>query len=177
MDAYTHQSLDGLFLKYKDYDFIVSYLKNVRAIGNLAVCGKTTRCINNGNCIAKPGSDILRYLIKNIDMNCSQYFQFQCIKNSTGPYYFNTLIDKYKKYHNISKIKIVEDTVLEPCILDECNITPDTYIIHHHANTWINPIFRPFITIYLKYSSLYSSLYSYVVLFLLLVIIYKKIFT
>ena len=139
MDAVTEKPLDKLFNEYYDYDFIVSEIKPLGPLAMYITCGSTDYCINNGVYIAKKGADILSYLIKNTQTECSPLStKISCITNTTGPSRFTTLIKMYIEEKGPSKIKILSYETLEPCVYDDCDITDHTYIVHRHENTWVS---------------------------------------
>ena len=142
MDAYTEQNLDKLFETYADYDLVVSLFPDKGAIINYDICGKSTQCLNNGNFFGKKKSDILCYMIDNLTTECSFYdHKIRCIHKTTGPQIFNEIIDKYinnnNNNNNKSKIKLIDNEYLEPCAVNPCAITENTYVVHKHENSWI----------------------------------------
>lgn len=157
MDAYAKKKLDDLFEKCNNYDLVVSNFKDLGYIGNYVVCDKFSQCLNNGNFFGKPKTDILKFMIDSIKFECSALdYKIKCIHKTTGPTYFNNVLNDYIKNNkntNKSKILILENEYLEPCTMDICEITDNTYIIHEHANTWINDYIRFIGEIYLKYNN------------------------
>lgn len=171
MDAYTKKKLDGLFIKYAQYDFVISNIKHPDIITNYIACHKTTSCFNNGNFFGKPHSDILKYLINNITDHCSIFdHKILCIHKTTGPLFFNKIIDKYMNSNvkNKSKIFILDAEYLEPCMLNICNITDNTVVVHEHTTTWIDGYIREFALFHIKYAPITYS----VIIFIVLCIIY-----
>lgn len=170
MDAYTIKKLDSLYDKYGDYDFIASYVKEINTVTNYAVCRRFGKCLNNGIFLGKPNSDILDYMINNISYDCSILdSKITCISNTTGPIYFDKHIFKYiNSVHkdNKSKILILDNDYLEPCTLNICDITGNTYIKHEHNISWVNDSIKKFIKLYLHYSIFFNILF--LVLFVLL---------
>jgi mannosyltransferase OCH1-like enzyme len=158
MDAYTIKKLDTLFDKYNNYDFIISYFRNIGYIGNYVICGQTSQCFNNGNFISKQHANILLYMINHIVNNskCSVFdFKENCINKSTGPLFFNSVINRYISDNNItnkSSINILDYKILEPCDgNNNCDIIKDTYIIHKHEHSWHNGFMKIITIMYLSY--------------------------
>ena len=184
MDAYTIKQLDSLFDKYSEYDFIVSYLKEINFIGNLFSCRKMGKCLNNGIYIGKPKADILSYLIENISYECSFLDnKMTCISNTTGPIFFDTYIYKYINTNNKinkSKIFILDNDYLEPCTLDICEVTDNTYIRHEHNLSWFNSYLRDFLKLYIHNTMIFNILFMILLFFIIyLVFLYfsKRFFT
>jgi mannosyltransferase OCH1-like enzyme len=176
MDAYTSKSLDPLIQKYNNYDFIISKMNNNRpSLFNFLTCSRFSYCYNNGNIIAKPKTDILNYIINNINTTCYISNKFYCINKTTGPPIFNKLLDNYINNNDIknkSNILILNSEYLEPCLRKNCNITNNTYIVHMHENSWHNPFI-----IYLNNLYSYNTFFIYlfniiIILFLILFFIY-----
>jgi len=154
MDAYTIKNLQKLFDDNKQYDFVISKLANLSGIANFSVCGNFTQCFNNGNFISKPKNDILNYMIKNISDSCNLLDnKVRCIGKTTGPVFFNKIIQKYiddKNITNKSSIKILDHEYLEPCLgKDKCDITDNTFVVHKHENSWMDSLTKVIIYNYI----------------------------
>jgi mannosyltransferase OCH1-like enzyme len=165
MDAYAVQKLDSLFNKYDEYDFVVSYVKEINPIANFLVCRRFNKCLNNGIFMGKPDTDILRYMINNITYDCLiVQNQISCIANTTGPVFFDTHIFKYindTENASKSKILILDNDYFEPCILDICEITENTYIKHEHNLSWTNYYIKLLIELYLNNTLLFHILFLF----------------
>lgn len=176
MDAYTIKKLDGLIDKYGEYDLIVSYAKEINPLVNYSVCRKFGQCLNNGIFLGKPNTDILSYMIDNISYECSTFkSKIDCIANTTGPVYFNKNLFNYinnDDNKNKSTILILDSDYLEPCMLDICEVTGNTYIKHVHSQSWINAPVKEFIKLYIKYTKLFN-----IILLLIFVLIIYFIFS
>lgn len=181
MDAYTIKKLDGLIDEYSEYDFIISYVKDINFIANYGICRKTSQCLNNGNFLAKPNSDILKYMIDNITYKCSLFdTKINCISKTTGPLFFNETILEYMS-DNVpgkkSKIKILGNEFLEPCTLNICEVTDNTYIKHEHSQSWINEDIQFIIKTYLEYTNTCNFcilLIFILILYFILLFLFKK---
>lgn len=163
IDAEVIKPLDSLFQKYNNYDLIISFIAtaNNYDIKNILICEKLKDCYNNGIIISKPKADILKYLYLNFDNKCKiNINKSLCISQTTGPLKFNKLINNYK---GTSKILILDNSYLEPCIMDICNINDNTYIKHKHNLSWLHPFFVKIINLYYKYK-------KYLIFFLILCI-------
>ena len=167
MDAYTIKKLDGLVEQYGEYDLIVSYLTEINPVVNYVICRRFGQCLNNGIFLGKPNTDILNY----ISYQCSMFqSKIDCIANTTGPVYFDTNIFKYinnDSIKNKSKILILDNDYLEPCVLNICEVTGNTYIKHVHSQSWINDYIKEFINLYLRYTQLFNIIF--VLLFVLVI--------
>ena len=133
MDAYTVKPLDNLFEKFKDYNLIVSKM-DMNKFEKYVM----QYHINNGIIISKKGSVVLKDLIDIVINNpdCKSYHnKMNCILSTTGPYVFTQVMEKHLKKKN-KEIIALENYYLEPCILNICNVTKDTYIKHTHEGTW-----------------------------------------
>ncbi len=176
IDAYTNKNLDELFANYVDYDLVISDLKDIGFISNMSICRSIGKCYNNGIFISKKKADILKYMIDNFETECLFIdSKIQCIQKTTGPYIFNKIINKYIKLdnrENKSKIKILNYDYLEPCTMDICDITNNTYIVHKHENSWINNTVKSVMHFYVKYFKFINVLLL-VMLFLVLFCLYK----
>lgn len=147
MDAYTIKHLDELINNYLDYDLIVSKL-NCNVVENIIHC-QHNFCINNGVIYAKPGCVVLNDMVKFVIDNhgCIVDNDMICIELTTGPKAFTDIV-----MDNInSGVKVLEPEVLEPCIIDNCNVTENTYVIHSHNNTWIGDGVKGIFRWYVRY--------------------------
>lgn len=173
MDAYAIKRLDDLVSRFSNYDFIVSKLRDFSIVGNYFICRHTNQCLNNGNYLGKPNTDILRYMIENISTDCSFVpFKEYCIGITTGPLYFNQVIRKYMNEKRPSKILILDNEYLEPCVHTECVVTDNTYIKHEHANTWISDFAKVIMDLYIHYTLLCNILLFSLIGILLYAIIF-----
>jgi len=172
MDAYTIKPLDDLVEEYGDFDFIISNLKDLGFIGNLNTCGKTTKCVNNGNFFGKPNAHIVKHIIEKVNNNCYPFdIKMSCIQKTTGPRFFNHVISEYLKNKNIknkSSVKFLDYKLLEPCLMDFCDISDDTYIVHKHAGTWVSEFFKKIGRLYLSF----PNFINFMIMFLILIVIY-----
>jgi hypothetical protein len=172
MDAYTIKPLDSLFEKYGNYDFIISYLKEINAIANFMVCRRLGKCLNNGIFIGKPNSDILYYMISKISYDCSILQpKISCISNTTGPVFFDKNIFNYINSSNNhkSKIKILDNEYLEPCISTVCDVTDNTYIKHEHNLSWVNEPMKILFKLYFHNTLLIHFLFLFVFILYLII--------
>ena len=170
-DCIVIKSLDPFFIKYKEYDLIISYISDKTSyISNYFTCGKFVKCVNNGIIISKKNTDFCNYLLKHFKYDCSFYeTKFICINNTTGPAIFNYLIDQYKKNNGHDKILIVSNEYFEPCHLGEnCDIGENTYIEHRHELTWFSDSQILLLKFYTKY--------EYYILFIILIVIIFTIY-
>ena len=179
MDAYTVKSLDDVVETYSNYDFVVSNLKDLGFIGNLHTCGKIGNCVNNGNFFGKPKAHIVKYIIEKITNYCYPFdLKMSCIQKTTGPNFFNKAIDEYLKDKNIknkSKVKFLNYKILEPCLMDFCDISDETIIVHKHAGTWVNSFFKNIGRIYLSFPNFINTLIIFIFIFIIY-FIYQKFF-
>ena len=173
MDAYTQQSLDPLFERCENYDFVVSKIKPISELVNYMVCGDQQYCINNGVYLGKSGADILRYLMDASKTECNLYdTKVNCIRKTTGPLIFDQLIKEYLSTNSTSKILILPYHMLEPCIYNDCDILNDTYVVHQHENTWVNQTSQSLMKHYVKHSKCYDTILYIVSLILIISIIF-----
>ena len=159
MDAKCIQSMNKIVSDYNDYDIVVSKL-NLNKLEHYILSGKKYS-INNGIILAKPNSESLYRLIKDIlnDYRCeglSRGFKMGCINSTTGPRRFTESLYEQKR------VKILDCEYFEPCVLDDCNITSNTYFIHHHERTWIPSSWNKLIDIYTHMNLLSLSLVCFV---------------
>lgn len=176
MDAYTIQKLDSLIDKVNSYDFVASYIKKFNFIINYILFQKFDNGLNNGNFLAKPNSNILLYLINHISTKCSPFDnKISCISKTTGPIFFNTNINNYlndNTIQNKSKILLLENEYLEPCVYDICDVTPNTYIKHEHSGSWYNEYLKYIIIFYLK-NTTFTIIIILLLIFLIIYLIYN----
>ena len=133
MDAYTVKPLDNLFKKFKDYNLLVSKLNMNDFEKNVIQYH-----INNGIVVSKKGSIVLKDLIDTIVSNphCKSYHnKMGCILATTGPYMFTQVMEKHLEKKN-KEVIALENDYLEPCVLNICNETKNTYIKHMHEGSW-----------------------------------------
>ena len=68
----------------------------------------------------------------------------------------------------------MESEYLEPCIKDECNITNNSYILHKHAQTWINDDMKNLYSFYTKNKTTVYIVAVLLILFIFYKFIYKS---
>ena len=162
IDTECLKSLNGLIEKYKDYSLIVSEA-NSKFLEKIIICYNV--CLNNATIFAKINNLVLFELIKHIDKNnqCPFYkTQSLCIINTTGPKVFSYIINKYK---DKVKIKILDKEYLEPCRMDKCDITKQSYLAHRHEQSWnsfLSSVYKLFRDYYIAIS---------IIIFIILIII------
>ena len=166
MDVTILKPFDEIVELYGDYECILSDI-NLNMIESYALCNNK-KCINNGIIISQPKSNFMLDLINTIHKNntCLYYDlnKSMCINRVTGPLLFTKI---YNNYKDKQKIKILNWSYFEPCILNDlCDIKDNTILIHHHNTTWINQIFTMAGYYYFKYK---------LVFYLLLIIILMKL--
>ena len=147
MDAYTVKPLDNLFKKFKNYNLLVSKIDMNKLEKNIMQYH-----INNGVIISKKGSIVLEDLIDTVVKNpyCKSYHtKMGCILATTGPYMFTQVMEKHLKKKN-KEVIALENYYLEPCILNICNVTKNTYIKHIHEGTWYSDKIKSAGQIYLR---------------------------
>lgn len=165
IDVDTVKSLDSLVEQFKTYDLIVSLMR-LDKLESFIFC-YNSQCVNNGIILAKPKNLSLLKVIEHINQNpnCSTIStKFSCINNTTGPYMFSNIILN----QDLSKTKLLEYDYLEPCIIDNCNITDNTYLIHKQDGTWYSSSWRYLLNIYGKYG---KSLLSFICCIVILIIL------
>lgn len=151
MDAYTIKQLSALYKLVDDYDVVVSLVR-ADLLESLIICQKI-KCINNGNILCKPNAGFMKFIIQKIIASppCGVFTsKISCIKKTTGPIFINRMLDEYK---GSSKIKVLDPEYIEPCRFDECDLTQNSYIIHVHAQTWVNEPLKKLVTFYLRYKA------------------------
>ncbi|QKF94066.1 putative glycosyltransferase sugar-binding protein containing DXd motif [Fadolivirus algeromassiliense] len=151
MDVTILQSFDDIINKYNEYECIISTI-NLNTLESYGLCFNKI-CLNNGVIISKPKSEFLLNLINSIHDNTKcKYYDLNksiCINRTTGPLLFTKV---FNNYHNKQKIKVLDWSYFEPCILgDLCDIKNNTILIHHHNTTWINKFFTTIGYYYFKY--------------------------
>lgn len=164
MDAKSIQSMDNLLIEYQNYEMIVSKL-NLNFIENLIATG-SRYFINNGVIIAKKQAMILEKLIREIinDYECKGWIRTMkiiCINETTGPKKFTQVI---QKYHSQYPIKILSHEYFEPCVLENCDVTDNTYFIHRHERSWFPS------SVNMKLEQFYSHRYIIILLIFLFII-------
>ncbi len=174
MDAYTVKPLDELIEKYGDYEFVISNLKSLGYLGNFIACGKYDYCVNNGNYFGKKKARIVNFLIENLNTKCNMFQnKMWCINKTTGPDIFNRLLRQFIKYNPTYKVKILNYDILEPCLMDYCYVTDNTYIVHKHAGTWVNAFMKKIGNLYIGYPNLFIFVLFIMIIFIFF-IIFKK---
>ena len=167
MDARIIKPLNNIITHFKEYELIVSKV-NSNMIENYFHCQHSI-CINNGIIISKPNNIVIRKLIDSIIKNPKCNFlstKITCIQSITGPAKFTRIIFKNKN----NKIKILDSEYLEPCVLDVCNVTDNTHVIHKHAGSWYSSTLRQLVIVYLRYKWLF---YICAIIIIYIVIIYN----
>jgi mannosyltransferase OCH1-like enzyme len=157
MDSYTQKPIDTLLEKYKNYDLILSKIDLDSIYESYFICGSNW-CMNNGIILSLPKSIVLEKVIEEIIKNpiCGIGGKFFCIQNTTGPSKFTKIIKKYMKEHpDINDVIILEAEYLEPCKLNKCNITENTYTVHSHEGSWLNDNFKSFGQFYVNNTVLF----------------------
>ena len=170
MDITVIKSFTSLFDTYKEYECIISTI-NIDQMDSYIMC-QNKQCINNGIIIAKPKSPFIKSVIDEVTMypDCSWYdlTTSMCVNNTTGPVMFSRMYEKYN-LENPNKLKLLDPSYLEPCLLDDmCNIKDNTYTIHHHSVTWMHPLIATTLYYYLQYHTLIRA----ILLIILIQIIY-----
>lgn len=160
IDAYAIKSLDKLVDLHKKYKLIVSKLR----INNFEklILGSE---INNGIIIAHKKSIVLLDLIKSIieTPHCKFYQnKIMCINSVTGPNRFSRIINKYVKYEN--EVLILDNDYFEPCNLDICKETKNTYIVHIHEGSWYSSTLKNVFELYLKNKIIVYSIIMIVIM-------------
>lgn len=165
MDAYAIKSLNSLIEKNSEYDLIVSKLR-CNMMENYIHCGNKF-CVNNGVIYAKPKSTILFKMIEYVTLNyeCKYTNKVLCIEKTTGPKRFTDIIMQNPK----DNIKILESEYFEPCILNMCEITDNTYIVHKHEGSWYSEWLKRVFMFYLKNKSI---IYLVCFLFVIILVLY-----
>lgn len=149
MDAYCIKSLNGLYDMVQHFDVVLSYI-NAGFVSNIFMC-EETKCVNNGNIMCKPRADFIKYLIDEIILikECNFYdLKMTCIFKTTGPTLLNKLL---RNYNGPSKIRVLDPEYIEPCMMDMCDVTKNTYIKHEHAASWSNEPFKSIGYVYIHY--------------------------
>jgi hypothetical protein len=125
--AYCVKPLNDLLNEYKTYDLIVSEL-NLNIFESLWCCSNSL-CVNDEIIIAKPNTPILKNIIDHI-INYKHSILMPdhlYILNKTGS---NMFTDKCKEHRN--NVKILDHKYFEPCIYNDCELSPNTHIINKH---------------------------------------------
>lgn len=146
MDAYAIRSVEPLMREFSNYQMIVCST-DMSLSERLLVCRSPT-FINNGIILAKPGATALKRLIRHIlTLECHWPFnnQYSCIQHTTGPCVFSQILG------DDPTIKLLAPEYLEPCVRQRCQITANTYIVHQHAQTWIDGRLQKVIDLYLDH--------------------------
>ena len=163
-DAFCLKPLTPLIEENINYDLIISKL-NCNMVENYLHCNYSY-CINNGIIYAKPYNKTLKKLIDKIvdHHHCVDYIpKMICIEQTTGPSRLTDII-----YENLDDtIKILDAEYLEPCILDICHITDNTYIVHKHNGTWFSPQTKKIFTFYMNYK---NPIYVFIIIFIIAVV-------
>jgi mannosyltransferase OCH1-like enzyme len=186
IDVQIVKPFNQLFDYIKDYDFIVSEMNNLMIL-NFFTCKKFSNCLNNGIYIAKPNSDILKYLYENLPIDTFIPTKLLKIHLTTGPYSFNNLFNEYKNNDsriNKSKILVLPYEYLEPCnsVIGLCPVTNNTYVKHVHAMSWVPNYTIKIIEFYKKgdYKNMFlefisSPYFTFLLILIVLIFIYFKL--
>jgi mannosyltransferase OCH1-like enzyme len=168
-DAVCQKKISPLLEENINYDFIVSKL-NCNYLENYIHCNHLY-CINNGIIYSKPKTKILKILIDDIveDHYCmGNMSKMTCIERTTGPTRLTTIVVK-----NLNdKIKILEPEYIEPCVLDVCHITKNTYIVHKHNGSWFTPKTKKLFTFYMNNKDPLYALIIVIIVIIIMVILY-----
>jgi mannosyltransferase OCH1-like enzyme len=171
IDVEPVKELTPLISEFKDYNLIVSKL-NMDKLESYIISGHAEN-INNAIIIAKPDNIILKKMIDHIikkPMLNSYFPKFIEINNTTGPAIFTKII--FSEIKNLEqKVKILDPEYLEPKLVDICNITKNTYLIHHQDLTWISSHQRSLFSFYLKYK---YYLFLLIIILIIIFILYFK---
>ena len=163
MDATFIKPIDELLDKYIEYDLIISN-QGINSLESYLNCGYLT-CLNNGIIISKKHNHVLLKLIDTIVESplCFSNNKIECIQQITGPQKFTNII-----YQNMnSKIKILPNEYLEPCLLDKCHITENTYAIHKHNLTWVPDNLKKIAILYLDYKYTFYCLIAVIAIIII----------
>lgn len=165
-DAICQKPLTPLLEENINYDLIVSKL-NCNMVENYIHCNHSY-CVNNGIIYAIPGNTVMKILIDDIVKNhsCNQHdSKMSCIEKTTGPTRLTTII-----YNHLNdRVKILEPEYLEPCILNVCRVTENTYIIHKHNGSWFSPQIKTVFTFYMNNK---EPLYGVILLLIIFIIVF-----
>ena len=158
--------MDKFFDEFKEYDLLVSQL-NTDIFESYFIC-YNKRCINNGIIVAKPKNKTIMNLIQAINKNpdCKIIStKMSCITDTTGPTVFSKIIEE-----NLNdKIKILNNEYLEPCIINKCNVTDNTYLIHKQDCTWCHQGLRDWGKYYYDYKEYLPVIASCICIFIIIV--------
>ncbi len=168
-DAYCLRPLNGLIEDNIQYDLILSKL-NCNMMENYLHCNHHY-CVNNGIIYAKPKNKILKKLIDKIVSNhcCIDHLsKMTCIEQTTGPTRLTEIIVK----HLDDTVKLLDPEYLEPCILDVCHTTKNTYVVHKHNGTWFSPQTKKIFTFYMNYKNPIYALLIVIMIAIVMFILY-----
>ena len=140
MDTVCHKSFKNLYQikEFECYDFVCSQMEVLPFF----------KIINNGIIFSKPKHTILLLILNNLKKyQKKQIYQNQdlYIMESTGPIFFNQMIDEYKT----NSILILSENFLESCSLkDYPNCTKKgEYMTHYHTLSWTTDFFKDCVNI------------------------------
>jgi mannosyltransferase OCH1-like enzyme len=144
-------------------DLIVSKT-SLNAFESVCNC-RDTYCINNGIIACKKGNPIMLEMIEYINANptCRYLPSMLCVMQTTGPNAFFNIIKKHMK-----EVKILEAEYFEPCVMNECKITDNTYLLHMHEGSWSYQALKPLFKFFHKYKG--------IILILFIIMIYVSFF-
>jgi mannosyltransferase OCH1-like enzyme len=169
MDCKAIRSLEPILDKYPEADLIVSKL-NLSSFETWFMTRKPI-LINNAIIIAKPTSQVLYELIKDIvqDCKCDSIFRKSkmiCINYTTGPTRFTNILYP----HLDQEVKVLPPEYFEPCINDECKRTENTYIVHEQHRTWFPKQLSSIFEFYIKNKRLvYVLIFQILLIFIFLI--------
>ena len=171
IDVIAVKSIDDIIIKYKEYDFIASYLNYDSILDKYISCQDTESCINNGIIMSKKNSDVCDYLINNFDDKCSYLSpKILCITTTTGPGIFTRLLKNYK---GNEKILVLPYYYFEPCLFEtDCKLNEETRLIHVHNLTWVDENLQVIVRNYYYYKEYLSTFVWFLILILLIYLVY-----
>ena len=110
----------------------------------------STYFINNGIIFSCPNSPVLRDLIDHICSLPSDgggVNKISCIQRTTGPRVFSQICEKWD---GTPRLTVLPSCYLEPCYGLDPMCSPDerAFADHRHEQTWISPMFQPFLRFY-----------------------------
>lgn len=144
IDAIILKTPEKLLKQFPNYQVYLSYV-NLYNYEIFVVHGKL-KLLNNGVILAYPKSQFMLNLINNCPTQSSNKINNSIIiNNTTGPSVFTDIANKSPK------IKKLSYQYFEPCLLTKCNINDDTYTIHVHNSSWINPNIKKCANYYVEY--------------------------
>lgn len=163
IDVEVIKSFDKLIENTNMYDLIVSK-SFVNSYESFITAG-ASETYNNGIIIAEKNSNtlliLINYIIKNFYLPILEPKVLN-INYTTGPHIFTDVISKNK-----SRVKILDSEYLEPCLIDNCNITSNTISIHKHELSWMPEQLVTIINFYLKNKIIFIGLICLIVILII----------